>query len=147
VILNAQVGGGIVINPQPGGSARVNLERVTVNGNAFGIAVDGSNSIAGINMTIADSMIGGNANDGIIATTSAGHAPIGVLITNTKSINNAFGARAIGANVMVRVDGSKIAGNVTGLSFSRGGALLSAGNNIVEANATNGTFSGTVTFK
>src|SRR5260370_25681520 len=33
-------GGGIVINPQSGGSAQVALERVTVNGNAFGIAAD-----------------------------------------------------------------------------------------------------------
>jgi hypothetical protein len=41
-------GGGIVVNPQSGGSARVNLERVTVNGNAFGIAADGTNSTAGI---------------------------------------------------------------------------------------------------
>jgi hypothetical protein len=30
-----------------GGSAQVALERVTVNGNAFGIAADGTNSTAG----------------------------------------------------------------------------------------------------
>jgi hypothetical protein len=39
-----------------GGSAQVNLERVTVNGNAFGIAADGSNSTGGINMTIAENI-------------------------------------------------------------------------------------------
>ena len=55
-------GAGIVINPQPGGSAQVNLERVTVNGNAFGIAADGTSSTGGINMTIADSMIGGSSS-------------------------------------------------------------------------------------
>jgi hypothetical protein len=84
-------GGGIVINPQAGGTAQVNLERVTINGNAFGIAADGSNSTGGINMTIADSMIGGNAQDGIIAVTPSGGAPIGVYVKNTKSVNNAFG--------------------------------------------------------
>jgi hypothetical protein len=62
--MGSGTGGGIVINPQSGGSARVNLERVTVNGNAFGVAADGTGSTGGINMTIADSMIGGNANDG-----------------------------------------------------------------------------------
>jgi hypothetical protein len=91
-------GGGIVINPQSGGGAQVNLERVTVNGNALGIAADGSNSIAGINMTIADSVIGGNSQDGVIATTPGGDAPIGI----TKSVNKAFGIRPLGPNVTVR---------------------------------------------
>ena len=121
-------GGGIVINPQSGGSAQVNLERVTVNGNAFGIAADGTNSTAGINMTIADSMIGGNSQDGIIAVTPSGGAPIGVMVTNTKSVNNTFGIRSIGPNVTVRVKNSDIMGNGTGLSFSGGGALLTYGN-------------------
>jgi hypothetical protein len=137
-------GGGIVINPQAGGTAQVNLERVTINGNAFGIAADGSNSTGGINMTIADSMIGGNAQDGIIAVTPSGGAPIGVYVKNTKSVNNAFGIRSIGPNVTVRVDGSAAIGNSTGLSFSGGGALLTAGNNMVRTNGSDGAFSGPV---
>ena len=97
-------GGGIVVKPRPGGTAQVNLERVTVNGNAFGIAADGTGSSGGINMTIADSMIGGNAQDGIIAVTPSGGAPIGVMVlTNTKSVNNNIGIRSIGPNVTVRV--------------------------------------------
>jgi hypothetical protein len=136
-------GGGIVINPQSGGSARVNLERVTVNGNAFGIAADGTGSTAGINMTIADSMVGGNANDGIIAVTPSGGAPIGVMVTNTKSVNNSFGIRSLGPNVTVRVGDSTMTGNGTGLSFS-GGALLTYGTNKVQANGADGAFSGAV---
>jgi hypothetical protein len=143
--MGSGTGGGILIIPQAGGSARVNLERVTVNGNAFGIAVDGSGSTAGINVTIADSMIGGNSQDGIVATTPSGGAPIGVLVTNTKSVNNNnFGIRSIGANVTVRVNNSDIAGNGTGLSSSGGGALLSFGNNAVRANGSDGVFSGSV---
>jgi hypothetical protein len=142
--MGSGTGGGIVINPNSGGSARVNLERVTVNGNLFGIAVDGTNSTAGINMAIADSMIGGNSQDGIIATTPGGGAPIGVYLKNTKSVNNAFGIRSLGANVTVRVDGSSVIGNGTGLSFSGGGALLTFGNNAVQANGTNGSFFGSV---
>jgi hypothetical protein len=133
-------GGGIVINPQSGGSARVNLERVTVNGNAFGIAADGSNSTAGINMTIANSMIGGNANDGIIATTPGGGAPIGVMVTNTESVNNGFGIRSIGPNVTVRVENSKVIGNGTGVTSLSGGGLVTFGNNVVQANGSNGGF-------
>jgi hypothetical protein len=146
VIINmgSGTGGGIVINPASGGSARVNLERVTVNGNAFGIAADGTGSTGGINMTIADSMIGGNANDGIIATTPSGGAPIGIMVKNTKSVNNAFGIRSLGPNVTVRASNLTITGNGTGLSFGGGGSLLTFGNNEVRANGTDGAFSGTV---
>lgn len=140
-------GGGIIINPQSGGSAQVNLERVTINGNAFGLAVDGTGSTAGINATIKDSMVGGNAQDGIIAVTPSGGAPIGVMVKNTASVNNGFGIRSLGANVTVRVDGSTIVGNSTGLFFGSGGALLSAGNNNVEANGSNGLFSASVPTK
>jgi hypothetical protein len=77
-------GGGIVVKPRAGGSAQVMLKRVTVNGNAFGVVADGTGSTAGINMTIADSMIANNAQDGIIATTPGGGAPIGVMVKNTQ---------------------------------------------------------------
>jgi hypothetical protein len=137
-------GGGIIIKPFQGGSAQVTLERVIVNGNAFGIAADGSDSTAGINMTIADSMIGGNGQDGVIATTPSGGAPIGVYLKNTKSVNNAIGIRALGPHVTVRLDSSAVIGNSTGLNFSGGGALLSFGNNAVQANGSNGSFSGPV---
>ena len=104
--MGSGTGGGIVVNPQSGGTAQVNLERVTVNGNAFGIAADGTGSTGGINMTIADSMVGGNSQDGIIAVTPSGGAPIGVMVKNTKSVNNTFGIRSIGPNVTVRVKNS-----------------------------------------
>jgi hypothetical protein len=104
-------------------------------------------STAGINMTIADSVVSGNTQDGIVATTPGGGAPIGVLVTNTRSVNSNIGIRSIGTGVTIRVDGSKIAGNGTGLRFISGGALLSFGNNAVEANGTNGAFSGPVTLK
>jgi hypothetical protein len=134
-------GGGIVVRPQGPGTAQVSLEHVIVTGNVFGIAADGSLSTGGINMTIADSVISNNLNDGIIATTPAGHAPIGVLITNTKSVYNAFGVRSVGPNVSVRLNNSDIAGNGTGLNFGSGGALFTFGNNRVRANAVDGTFS------
>jgi hypothetical protein len=141
-------GAGILVNPQTGGSAEVALERVKVVSNAFGIAFDGTGSTAGINATIADSLFSANTQDGIIATTPSGGAPIGVLVTNTRSVNNTgFGIRSIGPGVTVRVEGSKVSGNSTGLGSFGGGALLSAGNNIDEANGANGAFSGALAFK
>ena len=121
------------------------LSRVQVENNTFGIAVDGTGSTGGINMTIADSVSAGNTQDGIIATSPGGGASIAVMVKNTKSANNTFGIRSFGTNVTVRVDGSTIVGNGTGLSGS--GALLSSGNNLVEANGVNGTFSGSMALK
>lgn len=141
---SGSTGGGIVVNPQSGGTAQVVLNRVSVDKNVFGIAADGTGSTGGINMTISDSVTSGNSQDGIIAVTPGGGAPIGVLVTNTKSVNNAFGIRSIGPNVTVRAESSKMIGNSTGLSFSSGGALLTFGNNAVRTNGVDGAFSGPV---
>lgn len=137
-------GAGILIKPQPGGSAQVAIERVNVSGNLFGIAIDGSNSTGGINATIADSVLASNKQDGVVATTSGGHAPIGVMVRVTRSANNGFGIRSIGSNVTVRVEGSTVTGNGTGLAASGGGALLSLGNNAIQANGAKGAFTGSL---
>ena len=138
------LGGGILINPAAGGSAQVTLNRVSVARNVFGIVVDGTGSTGGINMTTTESVSSSNSQDGILAVTPGGGAPIGVYVKNSSSANNAIGIRSIGAGVTARVDGSSVIGNGTGLSFSGGGALLTAGNNMIQANGANGAFSGTV---
>jgi hypothetical protein len=138
----ASTGAGIIVKPHASGSAQATIERVDLSGNTFGVAVDGSDSTGGVNVTIKDSVLASNTNDGVVATTSAGHSPIGVLVSNSASINNGYGIRAIGSNVTVRVSGSDIAGNGTGLATASGGALLSLGSNAVRANGTNGAFTG-----
>jgi hypothetical protein len=138
-------GAGIQILPNGSGSAEVVLERVAVAGNTFGIAADGTSSTAGINMTISDSVVSANSQDGIVATTSAGGAPMGVLIKNTRSVNNAtFGVRAIGAGVSVRMSGSTVTGSSTGIAAVGGGTLLTFGNNEILGNGSDGAFSGPV---
>jgi len=138
------IGGAIVVSPQSGGTAQVALNRVTVAKNVFGIVADGTGSSGGINMTISDSVASGNSRDGVLAVTPSGGAPIGVMVTNTKLVNNAFGIRSIGPNVIVRAGDSTITGNGIGLSFSGGGTLLSYGTNKVQANGSDGAFSGPV---
>ena len=137
-------GSGILIQPTGSGSAQVDIERVTVEGNGFGIVADGSGSTTGINMIIADSTLTGNRNDGMIASTSSGGAPIGVMIKNTRSTVNGFGLRSIGSGVTIRVKNSEIIGNDTGLTAQGGGALLTNGDNTVQANGINGSFTGTL---
>jgi hypothetical protein len=137
---SGSVGGGIIVAPRSGGSAQVSLERATVVKGVFGMVADGSSSTAGINMTIWDSVSSGNSQDGIIATTSTGGAPIGVMVSNTASANNGFGIRSIGPNVTVRVENSKVIGNGTGVTSLNGGGLVTFGNNVVRANGTDGGF-------
>jgi hypothetical protein len=144
---NGASGAGILIKPQPGGAAQVHLQRVSAEGNVFGIVADGTGSTGGINATIADSVVTANSQDGIIATTPGAGAPIGLLVSNTRSTNNAIGIRSVGNGVAVRVKNSEVVGNNTGLVFGNSGALLTAGNNIVEANGSNGGFSGAIGLK
>lgn len=141
---SGSTGAGIRVAPNGNGSARVVLERVAVARNIFGAAFDGTNSTAGINATVRDSTFAGNANDGIIAVTAAGKAPIGVMVNNSTSANNGYGIRSIGPNVTVRINNSDVVGNVTGLEASGGGALLTFGNNRVRANGSDGAFTGSL---
>lgn len=143
---NGTAGAGIRIAPQPGGTAQVSIKNSSISGNTFGIAVDGSNSTGGINASIVDTLMSANVNDGVVATTSASGAPVGILISNSQSHINGFGVRSIG-NATVRVDNSRIIGNGTGILALSGGALLTVGNNVVEANAVNGTFTGSFGLK
>ena len=109
----------------------------------------GATSASGIPRSIQDVVIrlAGNSQDGIVATTTAGHAPIGVFVSGSASSNNAYGIRAIGPGVTVRVEDTKIIGNNTGLAASGGGAMLSYVNNKVDANGSNGAFTGSAAQK
>lgn len=144
---NASGGAGIWVIPQGSGSTSVMLERVTASHNRFGVAVDGSQSTPGINLTIKDSTLSANEVDGLIAVTTGGQAPIQVSASNVASTNNGIGIRSIGPNVTTRVKNSEVVGNTTGLSALSGGVLLSGGNNTIEANTTDEAFTGSYTPK
>jgi hypothetical protein len=142
--ISNSVGGGIVVKPSGAATAVVSLERVTMANNAFGIAFDGSGSTGGIAAMIKNSTFHRNSQDGIVATTPAGGAPIGLMVENTRSVSNNIGIRAIGPGATIRVDGSTVMHNGTGVVASSGGAVLTYGTNKVLANGTNGAFSGSV---
>ncbi|MBR0758649.1 hypothetical protein JQ604_41260 [Bradyrhizobium jicamae] len=135
-------GAGILIRPISAGGVQVSIDRVTVAGNTFGIAFDTSQTQAGINATVSNSTVSSNTNDAIVAAN--GNGPIGVTIRNSQLINNGFGTRSIGTGATVRVENTAIIGNSVGISALSGGTLLTAGNNLVQANGTNGTFTGGV---
>ena len=131
-----------------GGSASVRLiidrcELVSNGGD--GLSVNGS-TVSGVThrVEIRDSLIANNKTNGLFSN--------GVNITTVLQ-GCAFAANSFGINVQVgasvKVDGCVITANTTkGIQFGgTGAALLSRGNNTVEDNATDGTFSGTYSAK
>jgi len=120
-------GAGIQILPPSGGSAVVSLDRVTVSGNTFGIAVDSTSSGSGntSQMTINDSLVSGNTQDGIVATTGTGGGLGTLLIRNTRSVNNpGFGVRTIGTGVTASLDTTTVTGNGTGIAAVSGATIF-----------------------
>lgn len=134
----ASSGGGIQIAPV-GGGAQVLLSHIRSELNGFGFAIDtsGSPPNSGVNAVINGGEIHANRVDGVVVV---GGAPAGVLVKGTAIFGNSgYGVRAIGANVSARLYQASIAGNGTGVAAFTGGAVLSYGNNSIDANGTNGT--------
>lgn len=137
------VGAGILINPS-GGNTSVVLDRVRVTNNFFGIIANGSNGGA-VHGTVSDSVVAHSTNNGITVNTANTNGPSVVLSVDTTRVgHNNFGLVATGANAGMLVSNSTVAHNATGLSTSNSGVLLSYKNNNVNANTTDGVFSGIV---
>ncbi len=140
-------GAAIQIYPISAGSAQITIDRVIATNNVFGIAADGGVANGSMNITISNSVISGSVIDGIVATSNAAATAIAMMVKNTQTVNNGYGIRSIGARSVVRVSDSTITGNTVGVETSSGGTMLTFGNNELEANGTNGTFSGTIARK
>lgn len=146
---NSNGGAGVFLAPGLGGggngTAQVTLLRVLAHGNQFGLSVDSSYGTGGMNVSVIDSVITNNKVDGLILVGVS--APVVVNVLNSKFIANAYGIRTIGASAITRVESSKLLGNGVGVTVANGGTSLSAGNNVVESNSTNGTFNGSFGFR
>jgi hypothetical protein len=138
---NGTTGAGIRVAPTGSAFAQVVIERSDISGNVFGIAADASGaSSGGINVTVSDSVISANSQDGIVSISGA--AEVNMLVDLSRVVyNGGNGIRSIGATSAVRVLRSGLTGNHTALATA-GGQLLTSGSNVVEANAVNGAFTG-----
>jgi len=122
---------GIMIAPYASASVNVVLDRVHLENNVDGILVDGSAATGnGSHVIVRDSVISGNAANGIHALTLAGQAPAFLMVERTSSVNNAgTGILADGPHATVLLKESTIARNGTGVAAVNGGQLISYGNN------------------
>jgi len=123
--------GGILVKPFNAGTASVVLDRVHLENNVVGLRVDGTFATGdGSHVVIRDSVVSGNAADGVLAVTTAGHAPSFVVVERTTSVSNAgTGIRADGAGATMLLSADLVARNSTGISAVNGGQLISYGNN------------------
>jgi hypothetical protein len=128
---------GILIRPFAGASANVSVVRTHLERNINGIFADGSFGAGPSNVSVKDSVVSASTNVGI-AVASPG-AAFNALVDNTLinfSIN--VGAAVAGPSATLRIAGSTITQNVTGVA-NFGGTLQSFKNNVIAGNGSDGT--------
>ena len=124
--------GGILIEPQnPSTSANLVLDRVHLENNVDGLLIDGIlTSGAGSHVVVRDSVISGNAANGIHALTIAGKSPAFAFVEHSSMVNNGqSGIRADGPGATVLLNDNTITRNGAGISAVNGSQLISYGNN------------------
>ena len=123
--------GGILIEPQAGSRADVVLDRVHLENNVDGLLIDGAaTSGPGSHVIVRDSVMSGNAANGIHAFTRPGMSSAFVLVERSSMVNNGqSGILADGPGATVLLSESSITRNGTGVSTVNSGQLFSYGNN------------------
>jgi hypothetical protein len=113
-------------------AANVHIEKSTIDGFAQnGITVDAASAV---NLVVRDSSIRNNTNAGLITTTAG---PANITVVDSLFAANATGIHA-GAGATVRLSGNTIVHNGTGVLAVGSGKILSARNNVIDGNQTNG---------
>jgi hypothetical protein len=125
---------GIIVQPVGAGSAQATIEHTRLEGNQNGLSVQDN-----ANVTIRDSVLAGNSSNGVVVTASA--ASTEVNIEDCLMANNAdTGVKASGpgAKAIVRLSGSTVTANATGLFADVGGTIDSFANNNIGGNKVDG---------
>jgi hypothetical protein len=123
---------GITIRPLGTGVANVVLDRVHLENNVVGLQLDASlaSSSNGIHAVLRDSVVSGNASNGILAFTQAGAPAAFLLVDRSTIVNNAGnGIFANGPGATVLLKASTLTRNGAGVSTANSGQLISYGNN------------------
>ena len=132
-------GGAVFARP----NAVITISKCSLIESQFGFRAEG-----GVTAVVEDSIVSGHTFNGVVVDTStvAGSASVslnGCVISD----NSLGGIVSRGATSVVRLSNNTIIGNVTGISASMNGALLSFGNNRVFGNTADGAPTGSATHK
>jgi hypothetical protein len=136
---------GIFLAPNPSDSPRTLM--ATVDGCRFeALSAVGIDAYPGLNntakVTVRNTLVN---RAGTIGVRGSGAASgfVQLNVEGSEITNCATGVYSYSPNSVVRVSNSTIVANSTGILVQGGGQLLSRGNNTLEGNTTNGTFTGT----
>jgi hypothetical protein len=138
--------GGLLIKPAAGVTATVNVSNTVIaNGSNVGIRADTTGIVGSvINMTVAGSVVTNNGL-GLLARAPAATGTINAMVNGVHVTNNSVGGLSgNGSGATVRVGSSVISGNGFGVATSNAAILNSYGNNQLNGNTSDGTFSGTI---
>jgi hypothetical protein len=133
------IGGGIVIRPTAAGANAVLKDVHVENNAAVGVKVDSTAGTGTVNLSLVNSVVAGSGNSNVAAFTTPGEGTANVMIYGSSISAGVVGLHSDGATTTMRVGGSDIFGNVTGVTIANGGQLLSYGNNQFDGNSSNGT--------
>lgn len=126
---------------------------IATTGPGFTVSVDGlrsENNVVGLKaetlgtVTVRNSFSANNGYSGYTAVTPSGSGDVRLFIENSVSTHNGTTGVASVNLSTVMISNMVITDNQTGLGTSGGGAILSFGNNRVQANATDGSPTQTV---
>src|SRR5262249_28546809 len=128
--------GGILVRSITGNHGGIVLDRVRLENNVDGLFIDGHNPTgAGSHTVVRDSVISGNAANGIHAFTQAGKSPAFALVERTSIVNNRQnGILADGPGATLLLNDSTVARNAVGITTVNNGQLISYRNNRINNN-------------
>jgi len=113
------------------------LERVHLENNVVGLKADGSttSAIGALRVTVRDSVVSGNASNGIWSLRSASGGPSTVVLVDRTAVLNNTGAGVLAdGNGVLQLSNSTVEYNGTGASVAGGGRLFSYQNNVIDNN-------------
>jgi hypothetical protein len=130
----AGTGAGLFIHPGAGVVVKASLDNVRTEHNLIGLKVQDNS-----NVTVKDSVAAGNTNAGFHVLQSGGGA-IGLTLDHSVSVNNGtFGLLTNGNNLAIaRISNSTFTNNSNGIQAQATSQIVSAGNNFINGNTTDG---------
>lgn len=122
-ITQHNAGGGVLVKPAGGGTAKATLVRVQSFANSFGFRAEDR-----ANVTITDSTAAASTANGIVAFSAS--VASNVFVENSIVANNGTnGLNSTGPASTIRISNLDITNNNLGMVVSGGGQILSFGNN------------------
>lgn len=143
-IIRGNPGGGILIKPSGSAIVNASIDNIRLENNSFGLRNEDRSFVS-----IQDSVISGNLNNGLILSTAAAVGSLNIdncSVTNNAGtvISSLAGVKSNGANSTVRISRNTIMNNSIGLLPVLSGKILSFGNNQIDGNGSNGAPTGSL---